>query len=77
MSIRKSLLLFIVGAGLSFWGTYAVSNISTIIEGQRWSTTFLVGLVIGALPLIVGAFLMVGVLVAAGTQLLARVRSKG
>jgi len=64
MSARRSLLLFSVGAGLFAGGIYAINNIGTVLEGQRWSVTFLTGLGIGVLPLFVGAFLMAGVFVA-------------
>ena len=72
MSIRKGLLLFIVGASLGVWGTYAIAHIESILAGQRWSVTFLTGLAIGAFPLILGAMLMAGVIVSAVAQLLAR-----
>ena len=65
MSARRSLSLFSVGAGLFAGGIYAINNIGTVLEGQRWSVTFLIGLGIGVLPLFVGAFLMAGVFVAA------------
>ena len=64
MSARRSLSLFSIGAGLFAGGMYAINNIGTVLEGQRWSVTFLIGLGIGVLPLFVGAFLMAGVFVA-------------
>lgn len=60
---RRILLLLIAGLALIIGGAYAVDHIDAIFAGQSQSAKLLAGLGIGALPFIIGVFIMVSVVI--------------
>jgi len=54
----RKVVLFTTGLALTIGGIYAIDHIDTILGNHRWTFQILAGLGIGAVPLIIGVFLM-------------------
>lgn len=60
---KLRLILFALSPIVVVFGIAVIENIDIIMEGQRWSLTILVGLAIGALPIILGVCIFTAILV--------------